>query len=119
MSLVEPNVYSYKDPNPIDPYGVAICSLGLTQWDMVNGYGPLTRGLLWQFYDVWCDVEFYDNLSTSWSNSNSVITTTWTNSNSVISTTWSASNSVITTTWTSDNASITTTWSNEGIFNGF
>lgn len=97
MAIVEEDFYSYKDPEKIVPYGMGIVSFGLTQGDVSNGYGLLTRGLLWQLYQIWLDVELYDSISTSWTDSDSVITTTWTN----------------------DNASITTNWSDEGELNGF
>ena len=77
MSIIQPEVYSWIDPDPIDPYGVAIVDLGFTEGNMINGYGLLSRGLLWQFYDVWCDQQFYDNISTNWSDDDEVITTTW------------------------------------------
>ncbi len=97
MSIIEEDVYSYKDPDPIVPYGVGIVTFGLTQWDALDGYGPSSRGLLWQLYQIWFDTEFYDNISTSWTNDNSSITTSWTD----------------------DNAVITTTWANEGVLNGY
>lgn len=119
MSLVEPDVYSYKDPDPIVPYGVAISTFGLTQTDVYNGYGAVSRGLLWQLYDIWLDYELYDSVTTSWANSDSVITTTWADSDSVISTSWANDNAAISTTWNDDNPSVSTSWANEGEFNGF
>src|SRR5574343_757579 len=116
MSIIEPDVYSYKDVEPIVPYGVAMTNLGLTAWDMIDGYGLLSRGLLWEFYQIWCDQEAYDNLSTSWANGNSAVKTNWTAQASV-TTTWADSNSAVTTNWT-EQASVSTTWANEGEFNG-
>lgn len=79
MGIIEEDFYSYKSPDPIVPYGMGIGSFGLTQGDVSNGYGLVSRGLLWQLYQIWLDVESYDNISTSWADSDAVITTTWTN----------------------------------------
>lgn len=79
MSIIEPEVYSYLNPDPIVPYGMAVVDFGLTEGNMINGYGLLTRGLLWQFYDVWCDQQFYDNLSTNWADDNAPVVTVWAN----------------------------------------
>lgn len=88
MSIVLEDFYSYKSPDPIVPYGVSIVDYGLTAWDAVDGYGLVSRGLLWQLYQIWFDTQYYAPLVTSWANSDTVITTSWTDDNAVISTTW-------------------------------
>ena len=66
--------------NPVSPYGMAICDGGLLVGGSVNGYGLVTRGFLWQLFSVWFDSEYYAPLTTSWTDSDAVITTTWTSS---------------------------------------
>lgn len=76
--IIQPDVFSYKDPNPIFPYGESIVSGGLAVRSAVNGYGAVSRGLLWQLYDIWIDTEYFAPITTTWSSSESVITTVWT-----------------------------------------
>ena len=76
--IIQPDVFSYKDPNPIFPYGESIVSGVLAVRSAVNGYGAVSRGLLWNLYDVWIDTEYYAPITTTWSSSESVITMVWT-----------------------------------------
>ncbi len=62
-------------------FGEALVSRGLYNRSAINGFGAVSfmhGGLLWQMYDIWLDQDRAQNLSTSWSNSDSVISTTWT-----------------------------------------
>lgn len=89
--LVTPPVYDYKDPNPFFVYGEPLSSFGLENHGVVNGTGLMTRGLVWQVYDLWFDTDYYSNLSSTWvAASGSSVATTWSEaSGSSISTTWS------------------------------
>ena len=91
MSIVTPDVYSYLSPDPIFPYGEATVSCGLVNRGTINGYGAVTRGFLWQLYDIWTDTQFYAHLATAWTAAaGASISTTWT----------AASGSSVTTIWT-------------------
>ncbi len=68
---------SYGDP--VFPYGESLETFGLQNRGVVNGFGLVTRGFLWQIYDIWFDKDYYMNLSTTWTNNEPSITTTWTN----------------------------------------
>lgn len=76
--IVQPDVYSYNSPNPVFVYGEALLSGGLANRQATNGYGMVTRGLLWQLYDIFIDTEYISPITTTWASSESVITTTWT-----------------------------------------
>jgi hypothetical protein len=77
------------DKNFVFPYGEAILSNGLEVRDAVNGYGLVSRGFLWQLYDIWLDITASAPLVTSWSNSQTSITTIWSNiASSSIVTAW-------------------------------
>ena len=87
--IVQPDVYSYKDPDAIFPYGMALVTNGLVNIEASNGYGLVSRGFLWQLYDVWLDYELYDNISSSWSDANALVTTSWAAAaGSSVSTSW-------------------------------
>lgn len=67
------------DPNEIFPYAESVSNFGTcVSAQGGNGFGLLTRGLLWQAYDIWFDVDAHDGITTSWTSSNASITTTWT-----------------------------------------
>lgn len=68
------------DPNRYTTYGEAIETNGLVVRHDINGVGLVTRGLVWQLFDVFIDVGSVDGITTSWSDSQSAITTTWTDS---------------------------------------
>lgn len=80
MSIIRPDVYSYKDTQNIQVYGEALLSYGLEVRDGINGYGLVTRGFLWETQAIWLDIEFAAPLATSWSNSDAMISTAWTTS---------------------------------------
>lgn len=61
---------------------------GLAVRDGINGPGILTRGFIWQLYDIWVGRESTDSLSTSWSNAEASLTTNWSLIDTGISTTW-------------------------------
>lgn len=87
--IVQPNVYTWKDPDPVFVYGEAVVTQGLEVRDMTNGYGAVSRGLLWELYDIWIDSQYYDGRSTTWTAAaGSSIITNWTDANPVITTTW-------------------------------
>lgn len=89
--VVQPNIDTYWAPDPVFPYGEALVTAGFVNArSMTNGLGLVTRGLLWQLYDIWFDQEYYDGLGTVWANSDSILTTNWT-SPAPISTTWTSS----------------------------
>ncbi len=88
MSIITPEVYSYKDIDPYVVYGEAVVSSGLEVRQAINGAGLTTRGLIWQLYDIWIDTEYYAPLVTSWANSEASVTTTWTSSEANVTTTW-------------------------------
>jgi hypothetical protein len=77
-----------RDINDVSVYGEALLTHGLVVRQAVNGYGLLTRGFLWQLYDIFIDVDDAQNLSTSWSNTETALTTTWANSETSLTTTW-------------------------------
>lgn len=69
---------SQNDPNSTYPYAESVTDFGTcVRLQGGNGFGLLTRGLIWQVYDIWFDLDANDGLSTSWTASNSNITTTW------------------------------------------
>lgn len=78
-TLVTPpvlNALSYPDPTFV--YGEPVVTFGFENKGVVNGFGLVTRGLVWQVYDLWFDNHYYSNLTTTWSAaSGSSITTTW------------------------------------------
>lgn len=88
MSIVTPEVYSYQDTQHIHVYGESVVSSGLEVRDAVDGYGLISRGLLWELEAIWFDPELVDGITTSWSASDTVITTVWTDSNSSVTTSW-------------------------------
>lgn len=67
-----------QDPNKYSFYGEALLSNGLVVRHAINGIGLVTRGLVWQLYDIFIDTGAEDGITTSWSDSESAITTTWT-----------------------------------------
>jgi hypothetical protein len=76
--IVTPPIYNYNDPDPVFVYGEPIATFGFENHGVVNGFGLLTRGLLWQYFDLWFDADYYSNLATTWSDADATITTTWT-----------------------------------------
>lgn len=64
--IVQPNFDSNFAPNPLFPYGEAILTRGLKVNHAIDGMGILTRGLLWELYSVWFDVEYYSPITTTW-----------------------------------------------------
>jgi hypothetical protein len=79
---------SVRDQNDVSVYGEALLTNGLVVRHGINGYGLLTRGFLWQLYDIFIDVDRAQGLSTSWSNSESSLTTTWSNTETSLTTNW-------------------------------
>ena len=67
---------SVRDPNDVHVYGEALLTDGLAVRHGVSGYGLLTRGFLWQLYDIFIDTEAA--VTTSWSDTETSLTTTWT-----------------------------------------
>lgn len=90
MSIVAPDVVGYDKAEPVFPYGMPLVSDGLVNIDAVDGFGLLTRGFLWELYQIWFDIEFYDGLSTSWGSSEAQVTTNWASSEANITTMWTA-----------------------------
>lgn len=82
---------SIHDQNNTIAYGEALTNYGLVVRDAVNGWGLVTRGFLWQAYDIWIKIEDYDAVTTSWSDSDAVISTSWSDSNASITTVWTDS----------------------------
>lgn len=64
--LIQPEQTTFLAPNPVFPYGEAMLTRGLEANDTIDGIGLISRGLLWSLYNIWFDVEYYDNLSTVW-----------------------------------------------------
>ena len=65
--IVSPSVFDHAgNPDPIYVYGEPVCNGGLCNRGAVNGLGLVTRGTLWQYYDLWFDVDYYSNLTTTW-----------------------------------------------------
>lgn len=93
MSIITPDVYSYKDPQPIQPYGEAVVTMGLEVRDATNGYGIISRGLLWELQAIWLDIQAVAPLMTSWTDAPgaSIITTWAPASGSSLSTSWTPS----------------------------
>lgn len=76
--LVTPPIYSYLYPNPFFVYGEPLETFGFENHGVVNGVGLVTRGLVWQYFDLWMDMDYYSNLSSTWVDAaGSSISTTW------------------------------------------
>lgn len=89
MSIVTPEVYSYKDTQSIFPYGEAMMNDGLVVRDAVDGFGLMTDGFLWELEAIWIGSQSAistvwsalagaSSLSTSWSPIVGVTVTNWT-----------------------------------------
>lgn len=79
MSIIKPDIYSFKSPQPIQVYGEALVTSGLFVRDGVNGFGLVTRGLTWEMQAVWLDIQAAAPITTTWSAAaGASITTTWT-----------------------------------------
>lgn len=91
--IIAPDVYSYRDPQPIQVYGEALVSFGLEVRDGIDGYGLVSRGLLWELQAIWLDIQEAAPILTSWTASaGASIVTTWTAaSGSSVSTSWTPS----------------------------
>jgi hypothetical protein len=77
--IVQTQFYSSMNPNPIYPYGEALVTFGFENRGVVNGPGLVTRGFVWQLYDIWFDTEFYAPITTTWAAYGATLTsTTWT-----------------------------------------
>ena len=48
------------------PSGEALATRGLENRGIQNGFGLVTRGLVWQMYDIWFDVDYYKSITTTW-----------------------------------------------------
>jgi len=48
------------------PYGMALLDFGLAVQGANNGFGLVTRGLVWQGYDIWFDPTPVAGVSTIW-----------------------------------------------------
>lgn len=86
-----------RDQFQFFPYGNAIETFGLVNIAAINAFGLVTRGFIWQAYDIWTPSAGYTSLGYAG------IATGWTASlgYSSITTTWSAaSGASISTTWT-------------------
>ena len=91
--LVTPPIYNYASPDPVFVYGEPLLNYSLSNHGAVNGLGLASRGLLWQLFDLWCDVDYYSTVSTSWSQAiGASLTTTWAAA---------AGSTITSTTWTS------------------
>lgn len=67
------------DKNETYPYAESVTNFGTAVSQAGgNGFGLMTRGLLWQAYDIWFDSDAHDGITTTWTSSNASITTTWT-----------------------------------------
>lgn len=94
MSSYPSNAFE-NDPNAVFPYGMPLLDQGLVMVQAIDGFGLVTRGLLWQAYEIW-GPNGDEGLVTSWTDDPSgSVTTVWTADPS----------SSITTTWTADNSS--------------
>lgn len=68
-----------QDPNSLFPYAESVSTFGTNvALQGADGFGLVSRGLLWGVYNIWFDLDANDGLSTTWTSSNSNITTTWT-----------------------------------------
>jgi hypothetical protein len=56
-------------------YGEALVDFGLVVGCGIDGNGLVTRGLVWQGYEIWGPA--VGPVTTSWADSNPVITTVW------------------------------------------
>ena len=68
-SLVTPPIWKIDGtPDPIFVYGQPLVTQGLENQGVINGLGLVTRGLLWQLYDLWVDVDYYksNTINTTW-----------------------------------------------------
>lgn len=88
MSIVKPDIYSYKTIEPIFPYGEALTTFGLMNRHAIDGFGVVTRGLLWEMYQIWIDTTFYAPITTTWANTETLLTTVWTAVGSSLTTAW-------------------------------
>jgi hypothetical protein len=65
--LVTPPIWQTQTffPDPIFVYGDPLANFGFTNFGAINGLGLVTRGLLWQQFDMWCDVDYYKDQNAS------------------------------------------------------
>lgn len=79
MSQPVVTTYNYHDQYGFFAYGEALVTFGLVEISAINGFGLVTRGLIWQGYDIWGPYAGA-SLSTSWSAQAgaSTLSTTWT-----------------------------------------
>lgn len=72
------NTYSPSDQNAYFCYGMPLLDVGLAMQSANNGVGLVTRGLVWQAYDIWGS-NGDENISTTWiADASQSVTTTWT-----------------------------------------
>jgi hypothetical protein len=66
-TIVTPPIFETTNylPDPIFIYGDPLCNFGFTNFGAINGLGLVTRGLLWQMFDMYYDVDYYKDQNTS------------------------------------------------------
>ena len=60
------NTVNQFDQYNFFPYGMGVETFGLAVIVANNGFGLVTRGLVWQGYDTWFDPTPMVGISTSW-----------------------------------------------------
>lgn len=91
-----------KDKSSISVYGQSLLNYGVCVSDAISGVGLITKGFLWQGYEIWLWREDSDPVSTGWtaaagySGSATLVTTSWTSAAG-----YSGGVSLVTTAWTS------------------
>jgi hypothetical protein len=72
--------------------GVALSTIGLTEWNTFDGLGLLTRGLIWECPNIWYGpyTSTGSTISTNWSLSAAVSTNWSLCAGTTVSTTWTA-----------------------------
>lgn len=55
-----------SDVNDYYPYAQANTDFGLCVDGAANGIGLVTRGLVWQGWDIWCNIQLTAGISTAW-----------------------------------------------------
>lgn len=69
---------SMQDQNSTFPYAESVSTFGTcVPMQGGNGYGLVTRGLLWQWWDIWFNQDAADGVVTTWTASNTFVETTW------------------------------------------
>lgn len=83
-----------KDKSSFSVYGQSLLDYGLCVTDGISGVGLITRGLVWEGYEIWLFTQDVAPVTTGWT-----AAIGWSGGASLITTSWSGA-STPTTAWT-------------------